>query len=102
MEDNTNSKNIEKVMNSILTPKYPELSFEVDIYKDRDSLTFEHFIQTNIRITAPKGFYKTKAADDIYYDNVENDIRDILKMFGIFRHVYPNWYEDYKKYYREY
>jgi len=91
MEHSTD--NIDKALNTILKEKYPELSFETQIYKDRDGLTHEWYTKINIWITAPVGFYGSKSSYDTYYDNVENNIQNILKMFGIFKRVNVNWLE---------
>jgi hypothetical protein len=87
------SENIEKALNTILKEKYPELSYGCQVYDDRDGLTHETYTRTNIWITAPVGFYGSKSSYDTYYDDVESDVNNILKMFGIFRRVNLNWLE---------
>jgi len=99
MEMSTDS--IDKTLNTLLKTKYPELSFETQMYKDRDSYTYEWYTRTNIWISAPIGFYKTKPSDDMYYDNVENEVKDVLKMFGIFRKIFINWMEGDSIYYKD-
>lgn len=93
--------NIDKALNTILKEKYPELSFETQMYEDRDTLTHEWYTKTNIWITAPIGFFKTKTVDDMYYDDVESDVQNILKMFGIFKRANVNWLEGETIYYRD-
>lgn len=85
--------NIDKALNTILKEKYPELSFESQMYEDRHSYDYEWYTRTNIWISAPIGFYEDKPTDDMYYDDVEREVKDILKMFGVFNKVFINWME---------
>jgi len=94
------SEIVDNTLTTLLKGKYPELSYESQMY-DANVGEDELFPKYNIWISAPVGFYGTKSSYDDYYDEVEKDIKNILKMFGVFKGVNFHWLESDTTYYKD-
>lgn len=84
-------KNINSVLNTIVGKKYPEVHFDFSYY-DED-IYGGYRLVSNIYMSAPESYYEKHGDDIKHYEEIESEVRTILKMFGFtsIDPIYSHW-----------
>lgn len=81
---------INKVLNSVLKTKYPDLTFDSSIYLERDKGFYDFVMRYNIFVDGPKSKYTTYSNEKAS-EQLLKDIKELMRTLGIFSNVHIFW-----------